>query len=50
MEIFGVEKDVIYSEGRGKIQDWGSRDWGSSLRLTLVEKYQRSNVDLTPNF
>ena len=45
MEIFGVEKDVIYSEGRGKIQDWGS-----SLRLTLVEKYQRSNVDLTPNF
>jgi hypothetical protein len=24
-------------------------DWGSSLRLTLVEKYQRSSVDLTPN-
>jgi len=22
--------------------------WGSSLRLTLVKKYQRSNVDLTP--
>ena len=24
-------------------------DWGSSLRLTLVKKYQRSIVDLTPN-
>jgi hypothetical protein len=24
-------------------------NWGSSLRLTLVEKYQRSSVDLTPN-
>jgi hypothetical protein len=23
--------------------------WGSNLRLTLVEKYQKSNVDLTPN-
>jgi len=22
---------------------------GSSLRLTLVEKYKRANVDLTPN-
>ena len=25
-------------------------NWGSSLRLTLVEKYQRSNVNLTLNF
>jgi hypothetical protein len=25
------------------------KDWGSSLRLTLVKKFQRSNVDLTPN-
>ena len=26
-----------------------NQNWGSSLRLTLVEKCQRSNVDLTPN-
>jgi hypothetical protein len=26
------------------------KNWGSKLRLTLVEKYQRSNVDLTLNF
>ncbi len=25
-------------------------NWGSNLRLTLVEEYQRSNVDLTLNF
>ncbi len=28
--------------------NWGS-NWGSSLRLTLVKKCQRSNVDLTLN-
>jgi hypothetical protein len=25
-------------------------NWGSSLRLILVKKCQRSNVDLTPKF
>jgi hypothetical protein len=27
---------------------WHLYNWGSSLRLTLVKKYYRSNVDLTP--
>ena len=29
---------------------WHLYNWGSSLRLTLVKKCYRSNVDFTPKF
>jgi len=53
---FGLRPIGVYAyapAGRRKERAWGiepkGRNWGSNLRLTLVEEYKRSNVDLTPN-
>jgi hypothetical protein len=41
--------DNAFNELIDKIRDPDASDGGSNLRLTLVEKYQKSNVGLTLN-